>query len=268
MKIPTCLHGLALTTFLTGPLAAATFYTNGHGDITATYSDGKLNLSYRLDDIGLLDVNGTPGNLSDDVSVSSYPGGVPILGSSPKRTRFNSTEIITYVPAPSLARPAGAAWDFIGTDAGDPLWYIPQVQDFAKPWLGFSSEELGPNWSSYTLSLVSITGPASGEFSLTTTGTFGGNTVYWSTSNGIDSTDIYNIGLNTHAHANWWFTEPGTYELTLRANGVHVTDGPKEAFGTFTFAVQSFPVPEPSTSLLALLAGAGSLGRRRRTAVR
>ncbi len=208
-----------------------------------------------------MDINGTPDDLLDDATVGSYTGGALIPGAV-ARKRFEADEVVVYVPGPAVARPAGAAWDFIGNDAGDPTWYIPQVQDFAKPWLGFSSEELvASEWTSYTLSLVSVSPPSGGEFALTTTGTFGGNTLLWTSYPTIDGTDTFNVGLNTHAHANWWFSEPGLYGITLRASGVHITDGPKEATATFTIGVQAVPVPEPSAALM-LLAGAAALLRR------
>lgn len=264
MSKSTYLFLSVLAAALLGPVTASTLYTTGHGDITATYAGGELHLSYRLDYTSTVDVSGAPDDWVDDISVSAFIGGTPIPG-TPARKRFEAGEIMTYIPGPSIARPEAASWDFIGNNTGDPTWYMPQVQDFAKPWLGFSSEELAASeWSSYTLSLASITSSAGGEFALTTTGTFGGNTLLWTSYPTIDNTDVFNIGLNTHAHANWWFSEPGIYEITLRANGVHVTDGPKEAFATFTFGVEAMPVPEPSVVLMLLSSGAALFRRRQR----
>ena len=103
-----------------------------------------------------------------------------------------------------------------------------------------------------------MAGPTGGYFSLFQTGPGGDPAVQFATLNGIDGTDSYGFGspfpgfpTSTHAHASWFFTKPGIYDVTLKFSGTHIVDGYKEAIGTVRFAVA---VPEP-TSIVVLLTG-------------
>lgn len=224
---------------MASPLAPAQFiYTAGHGDIGLAYEDGAFEPHWHLHSDAV--VNGSP------------------LGSDGE---FEAHEVLAYVPNPSIARPAGSQWDFLGIAAGSPLWYLPQIEDSGKPFLGIASEELtGSEWSSLTISLVSVNGPAGGHFSLWQDGLFGPN-VYMTTSNGIDGTDLYAMTPGGHAHFNYGFTEPGIYDVTFQWNGMHTSDGLISASETFTFGVTA--VPEPGEIGLAMALGlAGFLGVR------
>lgn len=227
---------------------AQPLYTSGHGDVRMSYdtSTSSLYLHYQLD-------------------YNSVVGGAPVGTFAGGPVSFAPDSIITYVPNPSIARPAGSQYDFLGNNAGDPVWLIPQVQDSAKPWLGFSSEDLSAaNWvGGLQFSLIDAVTPAGGYFSLWNTGIFGAPSVFLDTADGIGADDVFNYALNTHAHYNWGFTQPGIYELTFKVVGNNVTDGLKEATATYTFAVGA--VPEPSSAAL-ILAGGGLLlaGYRRR----
>ena len=162
---------------------------------------------------------------------------------------------------------------------------MPEVQEDDRPWLGFSSQELSlddwigptigdvPNYGLLGFDLVSVTGPAGGYFPLFQTGPGGDPAVQFATLNGIDSADSYGFGspfpgfpTSTHAHASWFFTKPGIYDVTLKFSGTHVVDGYKEAVGTVRFAVA---VPEPSAACLAgavlalTMASLRRAGRRR-----
>jgi surface-anchored protein len=233
---------------------ATGFYTLGHGDVRAYYEGGELKLRYQLD-------------------YNAVVGGSEVGTFETGPQSFGLSELIVHIPNNPIGLPAGLPeYDFIGATAGDPLWYVPEVQEEDRPWLGFSSQELsvedwvGPsigdvsNYGMLRLDLVSVTGPP-GYFSLFQTGPGGEPLISFATSDGIDSTDIYGSGssfpgfpTSTHTHASWFFTQPGFYDVTLKFSGTHMMDGYKEAVGTIRFAVA---VPEPSGIFLAVVSGVG-----------
>jgi surface-anchored protein len=218
-------------------------YSAGHGDIGLAYDAGALELHGHLH----------AGALVDGVALGAdeeyAPSGFTVL-----------------VPDPSIARPAGATWDFTGTVSGSPLWFLPQSQDASKPFLGIGSEELDPaDWTgSLSITLNSVSGP--GQFSVWQNGTFGDPSVRMSTADGISGADQLLLSAGGHAHYNFGFTAPGLYEVTFTASGVHAVDGTVSDTGTFVFAVQA--VPEPSEyALVAGFAGVAFAAWRRRKAV-
>lgn len=238
-------HALLIPAALIATLAAtraASIYTADHGDLGIAYEGGALEPHYHLGPDAIVD--GSP------------------VGNAPDGMEFAPDEIITFVADPSVPRPAGAQWNFLGSPSGDPIWFLPQAEDPGKPFFGIASEELTPaDWTVLSLSLTAMNGPAGGHFSLYQTDGFGSPIVQFATSDGITGADSYNLIIGGHAHHNWAFTEPGIYELEFTVTGNHVTDGPKTASATYTFGVTQ--VPEPGTTALGLLA-AGTMLRRRR----
>jgi surface-anchored protein len=179
----------------------------------------------------------------------------------------------------TLTQPAGAQWSFIGQTVGAPIYVLPQGQNANLPFLGFAAEEVPANtfdstfnsdsrvnatgrWIGFTV--TSVSGP--GEFSIWQTDGFGNPRVWVSTfEGGLTAADTVFIQQGGHAHFNWGFTAPGTYEVTLVASGFiggvqHFSDP-----ATFTFSTSN-PIPEPAA--FAALAGLAALGlaatRRRR----
>jgi surface-anchored protein len=219
---------------------AVPIQTRGHTDIRFTYENGTPDILYYLD----------VGSTVDGQSISSAnpAGGTPVtLSGGQTKIAFQPTELITYIPNPSIARPSGTTWDFTGTSAGQPLWYIPQNQDTNKPWTGLSTESVSAsNFSTIRYQLTAFNGP--GQMSVTTTGSFGTPTVYFQTSNGLRNADAITISPNTHAHYNWFFTDAGVYTFELTATGTFTAaagGGTTSVVDTFTFYV----VPEPVSCL-------------------
>lgn len=231
--------------FVLAPLApspAASIYTAGHGDVGIAYEDGALDPHVHIHD----------GSLVDGAPVNNPPDGV----------EFGPDEVVIFVSDPSVARPVGIQWDFLGVSAGAPLWVLPQAEDPGKPFLGIASEELASSdWTVLSLSLTSMNAPVGADFSLYQTDGFGAPVIQFATSDGITGADTYNMIVGGHAHYNWAFTEPGLYEIEFTVTGTHATDGPKSASGLFTFGVTQ--VPEPGSAAFAFLSIAAVLRRRR-----
>jgi surface-anchored protein len=225
--------------------AQSFIFSEGHGDIGIAYEGGAFEPHWHLH-AGAV-VNNSP--LSEDAEYA--PG-----------------DALAYVPNPSVNRPAGAQWDFLGTAAGNPLWTLPQSNTAGKPFLGIASEELtASEWSSLTLSLVGLNGPSGGQFSLWQSDAFGSPVVKMASSDGFSSADTMSMIPGGHDHFFYGFTEPGVYQLTFKWDGTHTGDGAISATETFAFGVTA--VPEPGEVGVAVALGLGGLAwfrNRRRVA--
>ena len=100
--------------------------------------------------------------------------------------------------------------------AGQDVWMIPATQIRGVPWLGMNSqrEEIVTETSGQVrFSLLDVQGP--GNVAVFESGSLGagiGTHVF----DGAGTS--YTLSANTHAHQNWVFTEPGSYQLTIAMN--------------------------------------------------
>ncbi|MBE2315642.1 choice-of-anchor M domain-containing protein [Solirubrobacter sp. CPCC 204708] len=158
-------------------------------------------------------------------------------------TRLDPDKLWFHVDdASKLSVPGG--WDFLGP-AGSDVWIAPQSNPGGTQlWPGFSTESVPAGaitGDQTTLRLAGFEGP--GTLELFTIGGFGERTRMWSSDEGIDT---FRLG-RTHAHANWAFTKPGTYRLTVQA-----TAGPNHAASaTYTFVVGALPPDVATTTTVA-----------------
>lgn len=170
----------------------------------------------------------------------------------------------------------GSDYNATGASVGGNLWMLGSSGDaghYGTPFVGLSAEELtAANWDgniSLTLGNVSFDGSAYG----TTGGVFSFYSEelnpLWTSLGGTQSSVSLIPGAG-HIHGFMFFSQPGTYEVTLLANGTlaGVPGIPVTGSAVYTFQV----VPEPSSVALAGLGAAGVLAagwrRRRRAAGR
>lgn len=177
---------------------------------------------------------------------------------------YEADEVLFYAGANTMQfRPAGSQWDFIGVNAGESFWVLPQQFDPNKVYLGIAAEEIDSGvfqGDVVTLALSAVRGP--GEFSLYQVDGVGQPIVYMASSNGIDANDKVVLPVGGHGHFNYGFTATGLYEIDVYAYGTLVDGTYTESdVTTYYFGVEA--VPEPAT-LLALGAGAAALLARRR----
>ncbi|WP_129657101.1 choice-of-anchor M domain-containing protein [Rothia uropygialis] len=123
-----------------------------------------------------------------------------------------------------LPTPDDPRYDFVGTPAGQDVYVIPQTEARGVVWPGWNTQDpevqdrLG---TGANLTFEGVEGP--GRFSLyLENGNFSGPQVLW-TSDKEEPQDIW-VPTNTHTHANWVFTLPGTYFVTVRVHG-KLSDG-------------------------------------------
>lgn len=121
--------------------------------------------------------------------------------------------------AASIEVPDLAEYAFLGP-AGSTVYLLPEVQDDRLPWPGWSTQRLlGTLPAGVELAAGS---PVHYELDIAGPGdvfTFASDAAGAPTDRSVDTTypapDVIHAGPNTHAHANWVFTEVGDYHLTV-----------------------------------------------------
>ena len=217
-------------------------YSDGHADIGVAYDSG-LELHWHMDTGAVID-------------------GVPLVA----EMEYAPDEVKAIVPiASSFSRGvSNSTWGFIGNNAGDTTYYLPEVPTVGVPYLGFGSEELNPaDWTSLVLSwnLSLTSAPIGGNFSMFTdllTPTVAASTFLGD----LDFTTV----LGGHSHFNMGFTTPGIYDVLFTVSGNHAIDGLVSDTQTYRFDVAAVPEPTSIAGALAL-GGAWVVNYRRRRKV-
>ncbi|WP_033340612.1 TIGR03773 family transporter-associated surface protein [Catenuloplanes japonicus] len=138
--------------------------------------------------------------------------------------------------------PAGDGYAFLGA-AGSQVHLLPQTQQSGIVWPGWNTQHASVTAGirgDVTWSLTGVDGP--GAFALFLTSSFGTPQVLF------DSRTLpqkLSIPLNTHAHGNWAFTEPGLYRLTVTMSATTTSGAPVTDTRTLTFAVGDATDPAP-----------------------
>lgn len=135
--------------------------------------------------------------------------------------------------------PEDGTYAFTGAAPGASVWVLPQTEIQGVPWLGWNTQspalikEAGTS-GGVTMDLLGHQGP--GQMSMfLQAGGFSQPQVLWNTAQPVPQSMW--VDMNTHAHANWVFTEAGVHHVAV---GVTVTmpDGSKRhTTKVLTFAV-------------------------------
>ena len=233
-----------------GPLSAQAIptmieYSAGHADLGVAYGSSELELHYHFD----------VGTVLDDVQQGAG-------------SEFAPNEVYVRVSdSTKTVRPGASQWDFLGNNAGEELWILPQGNVAGVPFFGIATEGIGPagDWvGGIDFEFTAVTAPAGAHFSLWQTDGFGSPVPFVVTSDGLP--DTHSIAVGGHNHYNWGFTAEGVYQIEIVASGTHASNGFVSDTETFWFAVGSSTViPEPAT---AGLVGVGVLCLLRRRGAR
>lgn len=139
-------------------------------------------------------------------------------------------ETVVRVPDAALRPvPDDPTYGFLGAAPGDEVHLLPQLQSPDVVWLGWNTqhpEVMSRIDRGITLTLRAVEGPGQLTVYLQS-GNLTEPEVLW-TSTSDDAQPLW-VDVNTHTHANWVFTEPGTYLALVDAtadliDGSTVTD--------------------------------------------
>lgn len=133
--------------------------------------------------------------------------------------------------------PDDPAYAFLGVAPGKRVHVVPQTQNPDVVWVGWNTQDprvMQTIDRGVTLSLLGVRGPGT----LTTylqSGNFAAPQVLWRPAE--SAAQPFWAEVNTHTHANWVFTEPGVYLVTVRVSANLFTGEEVSATGTLRFAV-------------------------------
>lgn len=153
--------------------------------------------------VDLIEVTVNGGRLVVSVKDHTTPGGP---------TFRSPAEVQLRVPRRAQTTvPDSAAYRFLGP-AGSTVFLLPQTEDPALVWPGWSTERLRPGQvagDTVTFRLAKVDGPA--PVTLFTVDQFGAPKVLLQSGTQAELP----VRINTHAHANWAFGSAGVYRLTF-----------------------------------------------------
>jgi surface-anchored protein len=220
--------------------------TAGHIDIGPRIIDGEFTLL-----------------IHDDVAKAD-PAGQSVW-------RQPDQTVIHVTDAAVLPVPDDPAYAFLGVPAGDEVFVVPQTQNPDVVWVGWNTQDpdvMDTIDRGVTMSLVGVDGPGDLIVYLQS-GTFGEPDVLWD-SRVAEEQRVW-VDVNTHTHANWVFTQPGTYLAQFQVeadliDGNTVTDTQTLRFAVggaadieAAFAAESAAVA-PGGSSFTGAAGVGGAG--------
>lgn len=135
-----------------------------------------------------------------------------------------------------MTAPDSADYPFLADVAGKPVHVIPQTQNPNVVWLGWNTQDPAVT-ATIDRGLTMRVGPVSGPgraWLFLQSGTFGKPLLL--ADSGAQPGDVW-IDSGTHVHANWAFSAPGTYTVTVTFSGTTTSGEAVSASTTLRFAV-------------------------------
>lgn len=147
--------------------------------------------------------------------------------------------VLRVSDAALMAAPTGSDYAFMGAQAGEQYYVVPQTQNPNVVWLGWNTQDPGVVSAidrGATMRIGSVSGPGR-TWMFLQDGTFGKPRLLVDGQSG-QAQDVW-VDASTHVHANWVFTAPGVYTAALTFSA-RTTDGREvSASTTLRFAVGS-----------------------------
>ena len=135
-----------------------------------------------------------------------------------------------------MTAPNSADYPFLADVAGKPVYVVPQTQNPGVVWLGWNTQDPAVT-ATIDRGLTMRVGPVSGPgraWLFLQSGTFGKPLLL--ADSGAAPGDVW-IDSGTHVHANWAFSQPGTYTATVTFLGTTTAGEAVSASTTLRFAV-------------------------------
>ena len=135
-----------------------------------------------------------------------------------------------------MTAPDSADYPFLADVAGKPVYVVPQTQNPSVVWLGWNTQDPAVT-ATIDRGLTMRVGPVSGPgraWLFLQSGTFGKPLLL--ADSGAAPGDVW-IDSGTHVHANWAFSQPGTYTATVTFLGTTTAGEAVNASTTLRFAV-------------------------------
>ena len=169
--------------------------------------------------------------------------------------------VLRVSDAALMAAPTGSDYAFMGAQAGEQYYVVPQTQNPDVVWLGWNTQDPGVVSAidrGATMRIGSVSGPGR-TWMFLQDGTFGKPRLLVDGQSG-QAQDVW-VDASTHVHANWVFTAPGVYTAALTFSA-RTTDGQQlSASTTLRFAVGSqTSADEAFAATPAAAAEAGAAG--------
>ena len=147
--------------------------------------------------------------------------------------------VLRVTDAALMAAPTGSDYAFMGAQAGEQYYVVPQTQNPDVVWLGWNTQDPGVVSAidrGATMRIGSVSGPGR-TWMFLQDGTFGKPRLLVDGQSG-QAQDVW-VDASTHVHANWVFTAPGVYTAALTFSA-RTTDGQQLSASTsLRFAVGS-----------------------------
>lgn len=253
--------------------------TSGHSDLGVALEDGVL----------------VPHIHSHSMNFSKVDSSVPDKAASEDGSYEFTTDEAYYQVGTihATSRPSGSQWDFLGVAAGQTYYRTPSTNQTGKQYIGFGAEEIAAGsltsytisdqraidtygadtapWITWTLTAATFNGEAitsssAGQFAMWT-GNSSADPVWVTTTDGIDSSDVFWMQEAGHEHLNMGFSTDGVYEITFvvgaMVDGTMIYSDP----ATYTFVVGNASlaaVPEPAALATLGIGGLALLNRRKK----
>lgn len=210
MKLRVTLSVLAVAALLTGPSAGLPIAAAAEDDPSLQQKLGDLAIVHgeRVLETGHIDMgpkfdDGTWTFLIHDDVAKADADATSVW-------RYPDETVFRVLDQGKLEIPDDPAYSFIGAEPGSPVWVVPQTQNLELVWLGWNTQDpevMKTIDRGITMSLTGVQGPGIVNVYLQS-GTFGEPQVLWD-SRKPETQPVW-VDVNTHTHANWTFTEPGS----------------------------------------------------------
>lgn len=165
---------------------------------------------------------------------------------------------LTFALGDAAALKAPKDVSFVAKE-GSTVWMIPSTQIPGVPWLGMNSQReeiVNGTTGEVSFRLDSVDGP--GKVAVFAAGGLGAG-VGQHVFDGAGSS--YTLPVNTHAHQNWLFTQPGTYRLTITMS-VTPKGGALAGDGSGSADAKTGSTHEPGTAEAQAVSGLKATGEK------